>query len=312
MKAITLGLAVLIILTGFAVANNNCIPNIHSNEFYGTVYVNNNPLTGGNYTIVAMINDEIVGAQRIQNDGTYSIDVSPCPAVTSGKINFFVGDAEAKESGKYNYDPSGALGIFSNISLTKYPNSVCGNGEINKGEECDDENITNGDGCSEFCEIELGYNCQYSGDRSVCTRTCGNGVCDNGETCGTCSSDCGTCASSSSSSSSSSSGGGGGGGGGGSSSSSSSGGSVITKSSNTSTESTNPISIENLNNPEEKTISTSFFTAAVTGVSDFAKTGAGKGVMIGVLIIGGTVAFFALRKGGKSGKKKDTKKEAKK
>jgi hypothetical protein len=49
---------------------------------------------------------------------------------------------------------------------------------------------------------------------SVDVPYCGNSVCDNGETCSTCASDCGACSSSSSSSSGSSGGGGGGGGGG--------------------------------------------------------------------------------------------------
>ena len=32
----------------------------------------------------------------------------------------------------------------------------CGDGYLDAGEECDDNNTTNGDGCSAFCEIECG------------------------------------------------------------------------------------------------------------------------------------------------------------
>ncbi|MFH1376205.1 MAG: NosD domain-containing protein [Candidatus Woesearchaeota archaeon] len=48
---------------------------------------------------------------------------------------------------------------------------VCGNGELEEGEECDDGNLINGDGCSADCMIE--------GEGAVC----GNGVLENGEEC---------------------------------------------------------------------------------------------------------------------------------
>ncbi len=43
----------------------------------------------------------------------------------------------------------------------------CGDGRVDDGEECDDENLTPGDGCSSTCTIEV----------------CGNGVVDPGEEC---------------------------------------------------------------------------------------------------------------------------------
>ncbi|UJR84714.1 nidogen-like domain-containing protein [Sandaracinus amylolyticus] len=56
--------------------------------------------------------------------------------------------------------------------------AVCGDGELNRraGEECDDENDVDGDGCSAVCSIE--------------PRTCGDGTCDAGETCTNCVPDC--------------------------------------------------------------------------------------------------------------------------
>jgi cysteine-rich repeat protein len=45
---------------------------------------------------------------------------------------------------------------------------VCGNGAVEQGEECDDGNTTDGDGCSAYCEVES---------------PCGNGVLDPGEQC---------------------------------------------------------------------------------------------------------------------------------
>ncbi|OGJ82556.1 hypothetical protein A3J91_02395 [Candidatus Peribacteria bacterium RIFOXYC2_FULL_58_10] len=40
--------------------------------------------------------------------------------------------------------------------------ATCGNGEIETGEGCDDENTDNGDGCSAACAVEGGYTCTES------------------------------------------------------------------------------------------------------------------------------------------------------
>ncbi len=45
---------------------------------------------------------------------------------------------------------------------------VCGDGVIAAGEGCDDDNTTDGDGCSHTCQTELGYSC--TGEPSACTR----------------------------------------------------------------------------------------------------------------------------------------------
>jgi cysteine-rich repeat protein len=44
--------------------------------------------------------------------------------------------------------------------------SICGNGVIENGEQCDDNGVINGDGCSNTCTIESGWDC--SGEPSVC------------------------------------------------------------------------------------------------------------------------------------------------
>ena len=82
----------------------------------------------------------------------------------------------------------------SSNSLTVYSVSTtsCGDGAIQdpngdgQGENCDDGNVANSDGCSSSCLTETGYIC--IGEPSVCEPTsniCGNGLLEpsNGETC---------------------------------------------------------------------------------------------------------------------------------
>ena len=59
--------------------------------------------------------------------------------------------------------------------------ATCGNGALNIGEQCDDNNLNNLDGCSNVCAIEPGYSCV--GTPSVCTANCGDGIINVGETC---------------------------------------------------------------------------------------------------------------------------------
>lgn len=61
--------------------------------------------------------------------------------------------------------------------------AVCGNGQPEYGEECDDGNTNNGEGCSANCTIEENFTC--SGAPSTCHTTigCGNGTLDAGEAC---------------------------------------------------------------------------------------------------------------------------------
>ncbi len=59
---------------------------------------------------------------------------------------------------------------------------ICGDGIVNQpSEACDDGNMTAGDGCSTLCATELGYTC--TGQPSVCTSICGDGVKASGEAC---------------------------------------------------------------------------------------------------------------------------------
>lgn len=57
----------------------------------------------------------------------------------------------------------------------------CGDGIIQAGEQCDDGNVVNGDGCSSTCQVQTGYSC--SGTPSVCTTICGDGIKVGAEQC---------------------------------------------------------------------------------------------------------------------------------
>ena len=67
---------------------------------------------------------------------------------------------------------------FGPFSTTCGNISVCGNGALETGEQCDDGNLLDGDHCSSTCVVEA---------------FCGNGAVDAGETCSTCPGDAGAC-----------------------------------------------------------------------------------------------------------------------
>ncbi len=64
--------------------------------------------------------------------------------------------------------------------------SSCGDATLDKGEECDDGATTSGDGCSEFCLVEIGFVCtgeQKAQCSSLDVAQCGDGVVEGDELC---------------------------------------------------------------------------------------------------------------------------------
>ncbi|MBU1070514.1 hypothetical protein KJ975_13185 [Myxococcota bacterium] len=60
--------------------------------------------------------------------------------------------------------------------------SVCGNGVLDTGEQCDDDGNNDDDGCNSACVIEAGWECTDTSP-SVCTSVCGGGEVTGGEDC---------------------------------------------------------------------------------------------------------------------------------
>lgn len=57
----------------------------------------------------------------------------------------------------------------------------CGDGLIEPGEQCDDGNFISGDGCSQECQVEPGFDCE--GEPSACDSICGDGLTVGAEEC---------------------------------------------------------------------------------------------------------------------------------
>ena len=68
---------------------------------------------------------------------------------------------------------------MANTPCTK----TCGDGliAVSSSEVCDDQNTVNNDGCSSACLVEHGFSC--SGEKSICTSTCGDGLKSVAEIC---------------------------------------------------------------------------------------------------------------------------------
>ncbi|MBI2045563.1 hypothetical protein HYT23_05895 [Candidatus Pacearchaeota archaeon] len=138
-----------------------------------------------------------------------------------------------------------------------------------------------------FANTKLNFAINFSTNCPI-AQYCGDGVCNNGETCSSCSGDCGQCSSSSSSSSSSSGGGGSSSGGGGSSSGGgkkpSNNGTTLLNTNNTNNTSTGVINLNVEDNNEEENQQGQ--GARITGgVIGFVSSGSGLGMIFAVLVI---------------------------
>lgn len=124
--------------------------------------------------------------------------------------------------GNYSYTIACGDGSMKQATLNVNASTpVCGNNTLESGEQCDDGNIVNGDGCSSLCQTETGpagYVCLAGACSTACGGAsqppctyanlgmcnaagcgggiCGDAICNGAETCSSCPQDCGICPSS--------------------------------------------------------------------------------------------------------------------
>ena len=115
-----------------------------------------------------------VSWQEKEDDGGYigfTLDVSASFIVKAGNTCY------AGEGTSWTH-PAGTSGpeasAISNVQICSVgePESFCGDGTVDEGEECDDGNHDDGDGCSANCTLEMGPG-----------SFCGDGTLDGGEQC---------------------------------------------------------------------------------------------------------------------------------
>jgi len=119
--------------------------------------------------------------------GSCAFDTSGCTMCGNGNID---GSEECDGSNLSGHSCSslgftgGTLSCSSGCTFntSSCEMSTCGDGVLDTGEQCDDGNETSGDGCSDQCQVEPGYECDSS-EPSICAPLCGNGEIDAGEEC---------------------------------------------------------------------------------------------------------------------------------
>lgn len=105
------------------------------------------------------------------DDGSHCSDGTECTS-TGASLCVGIGDQECK--------PRDGLGDkCSAFCLNE--DATCGNNLIEVGEQCDDHNLVNGDGCNSICEVETCGNKTIEGTEECDTGT----VCENGTACST-------------------------------------------------------------------------------------------------------------------------------
>ena len=68
-------------------------------------------------------------------------------------------------------DSSSKVPLDFVVSVKSEPVGICGDGVVTGGEQCDDGNLADGDGCDSSCQVEPGWSCPIPG--SPCLRLIG-------------------------------------------------------------------------------------------------------------------------------------------
>jgi cysteine-rich repeat protein len=125
------------------------------------------------------------------------VPAAPGPVLDSGEETLFVIVDDDLDGSTLTF---AATGLYDSVPVAHAQGSItvtrhqtvtlmldlsalegCGNGVLENGEQCDDQNLLDGDGCSATCTVEDGYTC--TGEPSFCEPICGNGAIHGSETC---------------------------------------------------------------------------------------------------------------------------------
>ncbi len=109
------------------------------------------------------------------NRGLRIQDASPAPGPEAGGATRDGWDLGADASSNPDAPTDGAAPTPDLRAQT------CGNGRLDRGEQCDDGNTLSGDGCSSLCQLEDDPPC--IGGKCVAKPVCGNGMLSTNEVC---------------------------------------------------------------------------------------------------------------------------------
>ena len=124
-------------------------------------------ITGSNFSDASTVTFGDTAAGFTVNDDTSITAVSPA--------------AEAADSVHVRVASIGGTSPTSPADRFTYVAPTCGNGILNAGEQCDDGNISSGDGCSAQCTIESCFTCV--GHPSICSPAPAGTACDDANEC---------------------------------------------------------------------------------------------------------------------------------
>lgn len=166
-------------VSGAIACGTDCMYDTSGCSMCGDGVINQSEICDGNdiVQVCQTLGEGFTGGTLACNNTCDDYDTSSCTACGNGVIE---GNEECDTSELDGQTCStmgytgGTLACYANCAYnvqncTGAPGAICGNGVIDVGEECDDGDRLNGDGCDENCMDEPQF--------------CGNGILDAGEEC---------------------------------------------------------------------------------------------------------------------------------